>query len=300
MIGKGFVIERARLAPGFVLAVVLVAVLGGCAAPDTTTLLGDAVRTLRALAVTRLPAPPPSPEAVQLADAAGMTAAARTLFFAAQPAVDADRGAFEAHCRAPLAGNSVELGCYTPDNRIYVLKIDNPKLAGEMAVVAAHEMLHAAYALYTTQERSTLAAQLEAAVARLHDPGLAQTLRLYAASEPGERENELHSILGSEYAPLDPALEAHYRQYFTDRAALTNEARQFNRAFSELQAAMNSLRAQIEQIRLQMAAERRRGNLRAYNALVPQYNALIKQYNQTVVQYNTLSRSLAGEEAPAE
>jgi hypothetical protein len=281
-----------------VLAVLLAALLGGCAAPDIV--LSDTVRTLRALAVTRLPAPPPSAEAVQLTDAAGMTAAARTIFYAAQPVVDADRSAFEAHCRAPLAGNSVELGCYTPDNRIYVLKIDNPKLSGEMAVVAAHEMLHAAYGLYTTSERNTLTAQLEATVTRLRDPGLAQTLKLYAASEPDERENELHSILGSEYGQLDPALEAHYRQYFSDRAALVQAAGQFNRAFSDLQATLNSLRAQIDQIKQQMAADRRSGNVRAYNALVPQYNALIKQYNQTVVQYNTLSRSLAGEEAPAE
>jgi hypothetical protein len=298
MRGTSFAASRARVAPALVAAALLAAILGGCAAPDIA--LSDAVRTLRALAVTRLPAPPPSAEAVQLADAAGMTAAARTIFFAAQPVVDSDRGAFEAHCRAPLAGNAVELGCYTPDNRIYVLKIDNPKLSGEMAVVAAHEMLHAAYALYTTAERNTLTAQLEAAAARMRDPGLAQTLRLYAASEPDERENELHSILGSEYGALDPALEAHYWQYFGDRAALVSAARQFNQTFADLQATLASLRAQIDQIKQQMALERRRNNIRAYNALVPQYNALIKQYNQTVVQYNALSRSLAGEEAPAE
>ena len=110
--------------------------------------------------------PPPSqrpipsdPELVRLADAATMTPHARDIFYRSVPQIDSDRALFEAHCNLPnVPDSSVELACYAPsDNRIFILRIDDPQLKSEMVVAAAHEMLHAAYRKMTTQSapRST-------------------------------------------------------------------------------------------------------------------------------------------------
>src|SRR6202022_3028653 len=145
----------------------------------------------------------PSPEVAQLVDAATMTGKATDIFYSAQPQIDVDRASFEQHCHAPVPSNAVELGCYTSENRIYLLNISQPRLSQEMIVVAAHEMLHAAYAGLSRQEMDALTPQLENAVAHIHSADLTQRLRAYRVSEPRERENELHSIIGTEFAPLD-------------------------------------------------------------------------------------------------
>lgn len=241
----------------------------------------------------------PPAEIVQLAQAATMTAKARDIFYAAQPEIDADRATFEQHCQAPISSNSIELGCYTSDNRIYILLIAEPQLKEEMVVTAAHEMLHAAYGQLDQSQLDLLNPELENQVSLIHSVDLNAVLRDYRITEPGQRDNELHSIIGTEYAPLAPALEQYYSQYFTNRQAVVADARQFNQVFAQLKATLNNLQTQISQLRSQMAADRRRGNRAAYNALVPRFNALVTEYNQNVAEYNALSRSLLGEESPA-
>ena len=238
-------------------------------------------------------------EIAQLAEEATMTNEAKDIFFAAKPEIDTDRLTFEQHCQTMVSANNVELGCYTPNNRIYILNISDPRLSEEMVVVAAHEMLHAAYSQYSASERDTLDAQLEAQVSQIHNADLTQELRTYRITEPGQRDNELHSLLGTEFAPLSSELENHYSQYFSNRAEIVKDAQDFNNVFAQLQASLNVLESQIIQMRNKMRADLARGNLRAYNALVSQFNHLVKQYNQTVNQYNSISRELVGQENPA-
>ncbi len=241
----------------------------------------------------------PSPQIAELANDAMMSEKAKEIFYATDPEIDADRATFEQHCQAPVSSNAVELGCYTSDNRIYILGISAPQLREQMVVTAAHEMLHAAYAQLSAADRARLNGELEAEVTLLHSPDLNQELRDYRLLEPGQLDTELHSLLGTEYAPLAPQLEQYYGQYFSNRLAVVRDWQQFNQVFSQLKARLYTLRVQIAQTRSQMNADLRQRNRRAYNALVPQFNALVQQYNQTVAQYNALSRSLLGQEAPA-
>lgn len=261
-------------------------------------LMDDAARMLRATAIAYLPAPAPSPEIAQLADAAGLSEAARDIFYSAQPII-AERDVVLAHCHTPYAGDTVELGCLAADGRIYILKIDSPGLSAEMAVVAAHETLHAAYRLYTAPERQALAAQLEAAAARVRDPMLAQMLAQYATIEPGERSNELYAILGTEYGALDPALEAHYARYFTDRAVVTAGTARFKRAYAELDSTLKNLRSDLELLQRYLAESLQRGNTKAYKDAAPRYAAVIARYNQTLAQNDPFARSLGGRPIPA-
>jgi hypothetical protein len=262
---------------------------------------GELPPPLRDTVASRKPAlVPADPEVVRLADDATMTPLARDIFYRSMPQIDGDRALFEAHCNLPnVPDSSVELACYAPsDNRIFILRIDDPQLRSEMAVAAAHEMLHAAYRKMTTSERSALDRELRAALPAVMNDSLRNTLRQYRISEPGQENNELHSILGTEHRNLTPALEEHYAQYFVNRAGVVMQSEAWESVFSDLKAQIQRTEKQIRDLRAEMAEDRRRGNIAAYNSKVPRVNALVHQYNDDVAQYNRLSRSLLGPEVP--
>jgi hypothetical protein len=174
-----------------------------------------------------------------------MTDEGRFLFYASKPVVASGK-TFDDACAAHQEGVGI-LGCYLPGDRsIHLFDVTDPRLDGLEEVVAAHEMLHAAWDRMSQAERDALAPLLEAEVAkRADDTTLADTLAFYATSEPGERLNELHSILGTEYADLSPALEAHYGLYFSDRKAIAALHETSNAVFVEQAKQVSDLVAQI-------------------------------------------------------
>ena len=243
---------------------------------------------------------PTDPEIVQLADVATMTPYARDIFYRSVPQIDGDRALFEAHCNLPnVPDSSVELACYAPsDNRIFILRIDDPQLKSEMVVAAAHEMLHAAYRKLTTSERAAIDKELRAALPSVMNDSLRNQLRQYRISEPGQENNELHSILGTEHRTLTPALETYYAKFFTNRLAVVSQSEAWESVFSDLKVKIQRTEKAIRDLRAEMAEDRRRNNTAAYNSKVPRVNALVKDYNEQVQQYNRLSRSLLGPELP--
>ncbi len=149
-------------------------------------------------------------------DKVSLTEHARATFYRTQPVLDG-KTAFNSDCQTQP--HELELGCYF-HGRIYVLTIDNPSLATEMSVVTAHELLHAVWATMSPADRKTVGGELERVYAGINDDDLKQRMDGYAQSEPGEEANELHSILGTEFANLSPVLEAHYAKYFTNRSQI--------------------------------------------------------------------------------
>ncbi len=194
----------------------------------------------------------PDPEIASLAEKASMTDKAKSIFYAANPVIDSDRTTFETHCQTPISSNAVELGCYTSDNHIYILRITQPQLVNEMVVVASHEMLHAVYAISPSSQKTSVNAVLEAEFPDVRNRELTHELRNYRVREPGQRDNELHSIIGTEYSPLSTDLETYYAQYFTNRATIVSYAKHFKGVFSQLEGTLSSLAAQIKQLRQQM------------------------------------------------
>ena len=247
----------------------------------------------------RLPVPH-DPEVIRLADESAMTEKAREIYYRSVPQIDGDRALFEAHCNLPnVPDSSIELACYAAsDNRIFILRIDDPQLRSEMTVAAAHEMLHAAYAKMTPKERAEVDRELRASLPAVMNDALRAQLRQYRISEPGQENNELHSILGTEYRNLPPALETYYGQYFTDRRAVVKASEDFEGIFNKLKAEIQATEAQIRDLRRQMAEDRRLNNISAYNAKVARVNALVREYNDQVAKYNRLSRGLLGPELP--
>lgn len=240
------------------------------------------------------PTETPSTQIQQLATAAGMTAKGQQIFYAAHPQIDTDRKAFEKHCQVQSTSDTVELGCYTTDGHIYLLAIDDPDLKNEMIVTAAHEMLHAAYEQVSPSNKTKLNGELETQLTTIPDTKLSKSLESYRQTEPGQRDNELHSILGTEYANLSEYLESYYSQLFTDRSIVVGYATAYNKVFSDLEAAIKDLEQKIQDTKAQMDVYEKNNDAENYNALVPVVNGYIDQYNEDVEKYNQLSRTLMG------
>jgi hypothetical protein len=232
----------------------------------------------------------------------GLTQQARATFYRASPQID-DKNSFNSDCQTQP--HELELGCYFRGH-IFILKIDNPSLAPEMDAVTAHELLHAAWANLSASERKTLGSELEHVYQQVGTSELKQRMADYAKSEPGEEDNELHSILGTEYASLSPSLEAHYAKYFTGRGAIVAAHAAYQSVFdsrrAELERELSQIRSekgQLGVINAQMQGYRDAGQIPQYNALVPRQNFLvddinkrIASYRQGVDEYNALSKSL--------
>lgn len=178
------------------------------------------------------------------AERTAMTARGRALYYASHPSVEPTAG-FNELCGYALS-DEIVLGCYTGTD-IYISDVENTDLDGIRDVTAAHEMLHAAWQRETDAERAHLSELLEAAYAALPEDGeVAQRLDLYATSGLGERDNELHSILGTEVADLGPELEAHYAQYFSDRSKVVTLNAEYEAVFTALEQQLDALVAQID------------------------------------------------------
>jgi hypothetical protein len=185
----------------------------------------------------------PSSEVVAFADRTTMTDLGRFYFYASRPAVEEAQD-FNTDC-SKQEQNTAILGCYDGRN-IYVYNVTNVQLDGIREVTAAHEMLHAAYDRMSKTERAEVDTLVEAEYVKLQDDkDFAERMAFYARTEPGERDNELHSVIGTEVSNLSPELEAHYKKYFTDRAKIVSLHERYASVFTSLQTKSNELSDQL-------------------------------------------------------
>jgi hypothetical protein len=219
----------------------------------------------------------PTSSVASLATRADMSDKGRFIFYASQPAVE-DSEQFNQNCGRKEQSTAI-LGCYD-GRRIYVYNIVNAQLDGIKEVTAAHEMLHAAYQRMDAAEKTRVDALIEAEYAKLKDnKELADRLAFYARTEPGERDNELHSVIGTEVATISPELEAHYKNYFSDRQATVALHAKYDSVFAGLQAQSAALSAQLTV--LGDAIEKGSAS----------YNTAVAQLNQDVANFNSRAAS---------
>jgi hypothetical protein len=229
-------------------------------------------------------------DVADLAAATTMTERARRIFLAARPAIE-DAPTFAGNCGVdtPTEGEGSRThtaGCFVA-GRIHLLAPDRAEARGLLYVVAAHELLHAVYGSLGPAERARVDAELEAA--RVGNVRLEERLKPYAGLPT--LTNEIHSILGSEFDGLSPALEAHYALYFSDRSAVV-AARQRTLGAREdeiarLRAEVDDLDDRIEDLRATLISQRAAGDIQAYNASVDVFNGLIGRYNASIDTLNT-------------
>lgn len=241
----------------------------------------------------------PTAEVTALADNTQLQQHGRNLFYASDPKVQ--NGAdFNASCS--LHEQTIVLGCYK-SQRIYLYNIQDQRFNGIKEVTAAHEMLHAAYERLSESERRDVDRMLKPVVDGMTDPRILELIDLYEKTEPGEKYNEMHSILGTEYATLTPELEAYYQKYFKDRSVVVRYAGQYQAVFTdsrnkieEYDRQLGVLKPQIDrqnetlqrlQVELQsesdqLSAYRASGQIQQYNQRVPGYNARVSEFNALV------------------
>ena len=240
-----------------------------------------------------------------------MTDQARRLFYASHPQI-VDKAHFATACT--LRKEVSVLGCFHHDagaayGTIALLDITDPHLDGMEEVTAAHELLHAVWDRMTPGDRATLTTELEAALATVRDQRILDKIESYRRQDPSVVPNELHSVLGTEVAQLTPALETHYRLWFSDRSTIAAFAASSQKVFTEIDGQVRQLDAQLDGLRTQIDTatrsladalaliEARRslldslraaGRIAAYNANVVEFNAMVDDYNAQVARQRTL------------
>lgn len=213
----------------------------------------------------------PSPEIARIADDAGMNQKGKFYYYASHPSLDGSQH-FNDECRRKEAGSAI-LGCYKA-GRIYLYHVKDERLRGVVEVTAAHEMLHAVYERLSDAEKKQLEGLLANEEKKISDHEFAERMAYYRRAQPGEHYNELHSIIGTEFASISPELESHYSRYFYDRKKVVGLHERYSGTFNELKQGSAMLRGEVQDI-----ADRIEKGSSEYNAEVAQINADIERFN---------------------
>lgn len=188
----------------------------------------------------------PSDTIARYVERSTMTDQGAFLFYATSPVINTDE-TFDSICSNDEEGIGT-LGCYLPaTSAIHLYDITDERLDGMEEVIASHEMLHAAWARMSPDELAVISPLLEAQAESMStDAAFVARMEFYARAEPGERLNELHSILGTEVAELDPRLETHYAALFNDRQALVALHTKSNQVFVDIENQADALVAELD------------------------------------------------------
>lgn len=243
------------------------------------------------------------PEAIiAIADSLDLTGKGERTFYASQPVLHGSQ-AFNQTCPRQ-AEESLILGCYV-DRRIHLYDIAAPELGGIVEVTAAHELLHAEWERMHASERERIGALLEQQYAEVADSRLEQRMEYYLQHQPGTRENELHSILGTEVANLGDELEEHYAAIFHNRGAIVQMYEEYRQPLDDLEAQTEMLEEQIRvlQTEVQAATEQYNTEVHALQEEAERLHAQLEQldrtdyaavmaYNAAVADFQTLAAQL--------
>jgi hypothetical protein len=119
-------------------------------------------------------------------------------------------------------------------------------LDGIREVTAAHEMLHAAYIRMNNDDKSKVDTLLEVEYKKLeNNKNFMERMDFYARTEPGQRYNELHSVIGTEVAEVSSELETYYDKYFSDRQKVVELNIKYSSVFQKLESRANELSEQL-------------------------------------------------------
>lgn len=221
----------------------------------------------------------PSSEVIALTDRLKLSADGKFYFYASQPKLESAAD-FNKSC-SRIENTTSILGCFN-DSRIYIYNVTDTKLDGIREVTASHEMLHAIYQRLDSTEKTKINNLLENEYKKLiNDASFADLIAFYDKTEPGERYNELFSIVGTTVADLNSTLESYYDKYFSDRQTIVSYNNKYNGAFKDLSDQAAALAA----------------TLNALSETIPidsaKYNADVKKLNSDIDDFN--KRAAAGD-----
>lgn len=219
----------------------------------------------------------PTEEVAQLAQRSAMNSQGKFYFYSSQPAVESAEK-FNQECTKREESTAI-LGCYNGRN-IFIYNVTDARLDGIKEVTAAHEMLHAAYDRLSTEEKTKVNTLLEAEYENIkNNKEFTERMAFYARTEPGERANELHSIIGTEVSSISPALEEYYKKYFVDRTKVVALHEKYASIFLSLQKRSDEISVQLTEV----------GN--AIEAQSASYNTATSQLNADIAAFNARANS---------
>jgi hypothetical protein len=215
----------------------------------------------------------PSQNVQQLEHSIDFTSKGKFYFYAQQPVVEGS-DAFNTSCQRQEVGNPI-LGCYLA-SRMYVYDVTNTQLDGIEQVTAAHETLHAVWERMSDSEHTRIGTLLEKEYAKLStSTELSQRMDYYKRTEPGQFDNELHSILGTEVGGLSPDLEAHYGQYFSNRQKVVDFHTKYATIFTGLKTKSDTLYTELTALGTSIESRS------------TTYDADVKQLSADITAFNT-------------
>ena len=218
----------------------------------------------------------PSEKILQITSRIKLTHRAKTIFYATNPQVLASDD-FNSSC-SKLVEKSTILGCYN-DDKISIFDVENSELDGVEEVTAAHELLHAVWNRTSKAEREKLSKKIEENYEKVKTPELEKTMAAYAETEPGERVNELHSILGTEFAGLSEELESYYSNFFENRGEIVSMNARYKSKFEDLENRAKSLDKELKALNAEIKQE------------TSDYSAKIKSLNSAIDLFNTRAQN---------
>ena len=188
------------------------------------------------------------------------------------------------------------------NGRIYIRQMP-ANLYDQEIVTATYEMLHSVYFSLSDNGQNTFLVQaIEGSYNSLHNPALDAQVVNFANTEPGYRDLELFSLLGTEFNNVTPSLENFYTPYFANRQLTVDSYNRVTAIFQNDQTQLQQLRTTIasddslaNKAYADSLAWAQQGNVyedtynyNIYKNYINQENAAINQYNQLSNAYNTL------------
>ena len=170
------------------------------------------------------------------------------------------------------------MGCYK-NQRIYIYNVNDERLNGLKEVTAAHEMLHAAYERLPESDKKAVNTLLEKEYRKNSDAEFSKRMDYYKRNQPGEEYNELHSIIGTEFADISPQLEDYYKRYFNNRSQVVALHSKYSDKFKELKQGSASLRKELENLSISI------------NNASLKYNRDISNLNSEINTFNSRAKN---------
>lgn len=238
----------------------------------------------------------PTAKIEAVAERTRMSSQGKKLFYVHDPEL-LSKDSFQSSCT--VGESTIVLGCYISNQRIYLYDVEEPRLDGVVEVTAAHEMLHAGYDRLDLKEKDRVDKLLLEAYERIDNTRLREIIENYRLRDPNVVNNELHSILGTEYRDLPKDLEEYYSKYFEDRLSVVALAEAYAGEFEKREAQitdfdkqLNDLNGEITRIQADLtlqnsALQSDRAKIESYKSDPERYNNAVNVYNKNVGIYNS-------------
>jgi hypothetical protein len=205
------------------------------------------------------------------------------LYLASFPQVDSKR-AFNETCSAVTTDTSI-LGCYiVSSKRIYLYHETDVRLDGTEEVMAAHEMLRAAWDRTSLTERKKLLVQLDLVLANNNDEDLKLSGRMadIRKDDPTDADGELYALVGTEVSNVGTVLEKNYAQYFAKRSVVTALSAHANAYVIALAKKVDALTTTMDTLNTTIDSE------------VATFNAAVSTMDSDVASFNARAERPGG------